>query len=219
MKVGRREAVIATGDCQGEMRRRQRRRRSVWYAAEADMPMKGLLHTSVFMRAILNRDGTSPPGIFVMVTLVGESKEERRLFQITDCAINIAPNLGRKQKMIENAVGLAGCLPGEVPGCQGAGLYPHRTGGESAQNTGTVMPLNGRDSREGESQLHRRGPLGFVTPSRRAAKHKKLTARWPVRPILSWFPTFAAEISDKRALSSLRICLLQYTFRDVSPYL
>ncbi|MDR2751484.1 MAG: hypothetical protein LBC41_12560, partial [Clostridiales bacterium] len=44
-----------------------------------------------------------------------ENPEENRLFFVTDCAINIAPNFAKKKLIIENAVGLASALGYENP--------------------------------------------------------------------------------------------------------
>lgn len=89
---------------------------SMVHAGEADMPMKGLIHTSVFMKPILNKEtGILPAGNLLSQSTLVEDKRANRLFQITDCAINIAPDFEQKIKLIENAVGMAGCLGVETP--------------------------------------------------------------------------------------------------------
>ena len=58
----------------------------------ADAPMKGILHTSVFLKAILN----SQLGLVDKKALISQAtvlyfEKEDRMMMITDCAINIAP--------------------------------------------------------------------------------------------------------------------------------
>ena len=83
---------------------------------EADIPMKGLMQTSDFMRPILNKTtGLIEPGnILSQVTLVEYPKEERFIL-ITDSAINIDPDLERKAQIIGNAVQFALKLGIECP--------------------------------------------------------------------------------------------------------
>ena len=78
------------------------------HKGEADIPMKGLMQTSDFMRPILNKEtGLIEPGnVLSQVTLV-EYPEDDRFFLITDSAINIDPDLERKKQIICNAVGMA----------------------------------------------------------------------------------------------------------------
>ncbi len=74
---------------------------------KADLPMKGLLQTSDFMRPILNKKtGLLEAGNVVSQATVVEYAKENRFFLITDCAINIAPDVERKKQIIRNAVTL-----------------------------------------------------------------------------------------------------------------
>jgi len=78
------------------------------HAGEADFPMKGLLQTSDFMRAILDKKtGLLPEGNILSVVVIVEYVKENRLMFITDCAINIAPDYEAKVKITKNAVNLA----------------------------------------------------------------------------------------------------------------
>lgn len=173
---GEREADYRLSDCQGNAEASETAVRLV-RSGEADMPMKGLLHTSDFMRPILNKEtGLLPPGnLLSQVTLV-EDQKEQRLFQITDCAINIAPNLEQKRKMIENAVGLAGCL--------GVGL-PKVAVVSALEEVNPKIPSTvdaaelARDNREGRIRgCIVEGPLGFDNAvSREAAKHKGIDSQ------------------------------------------
>ena len=141
------------------------------------MPMKGLLHTSDFMRPILNKEtGLLPPGnLLSQVTLV-EDQKEQKLFQITDCAINIAPNLEQKRKMIENAVGLAGCLGVRLP--KVAVVSALEEVNPKIPSTVDAADL-ARDNREGRIRgCIVEGPLGFDNAvSREAAEHKGIDSQ------------------------------------------
>lgn len=86
------------------------------HEGKADMPMKGLLHTSDFMRPILNKEtGLLPKGNILSQATLIEDAGRGRFFQITDCAINIAPDVEQKKKIIMNAAGLANILGVETP--------------------------------------------------------------------------------------------------------
>ena len=64
---------------------------------KADIPMKGILQTSSFAKAILNREtGLIPASGRRLVSQCGIFEYEGRFMMITDAAINIAPDeIGR----------------------------------------------------------------------------------------------------------------------------
>ena len=77
----------------------------------ADMPMKGLMHTATFMKGILDREtGLIRPGELLSQATVLEVPEKHRLQIISDVAVNIAPDVEQKIKIIHNAVSLAHSL-------------------------------------------------------------------------------------------------------------
>jgi phosphate butyryltransferase len=74
---------------------------------KADAIMKGNLPTATFLRAILDKQkGLNANRVISEVTLY-EKIEGEGLQLLTDCAININPNLDEKKQIVENAVGLA----------------------------------------------------------------------------------------------------------------
>ena len=75
--------------------------------------MKGLLHSSVFLKAILNKETGLNKGKLISQISVFEKPEGLQL--LTDCAININPDLEEKKQIIENAVELASLLGIEMP--------------------------------------------------------------------------------------------------------
>lgn len=75
---------------------------------KADVPMKGLLHTSAFLRQIFNKElGLVASGALVSEITVTEYPWEKRLIMVSDCAINVTPDFEAKLKIAANAVNLA----------------------------------------------------------------------------------------------------------------
>ena len=75
---------------------------------KADVPMKGLMQTANFMKAILNREmGFFPKGNILSQATVLFFAAENRFMIITDCAVNITPDVEAKEKITANAVKLA----------------------------------------------------------------------------------------------------------------
>lgn len=73
-----------------------------------DIPMKGILPTAVFMRAILGKTtGLVPERGLLSQATVLELPDEHRLLIVSDCAVNIAPTYEEKVKILNNAVDLA----------------------------------------------------------------------------------------------------------------
>lgn len=74
---------------------------------KADVVMKGNLHTSVFLRAVLNKERGIRKGDLVSQVSVYEKFYGEGLQLLTDCAMSIEPSLEEKKSIIENAVDLA----------------------------------------------------------------------------------------------------------------
>ena len=73
-------------------------------AGEAGALMKGLVDTSVIMKAVLNKVDGMRIGKKLSHVAVFECATYHKLLFITDAAINIAPTLDEKAEIIENAV-------------------------------------------------------------------------------------------------------------------
>lgn len=81
---------------------------------EADLPMKGQVHTSTFLKAVLDREkGLASGKRLSQITMFDGYQEEPQF--LTDCAINIAPALEEKIEIIENAAAIFSCFSEEVP--------------------------------------------------------------------------------------------------------
>lgn len=77
--------------------------------------MKGMLHSSVFLKAILNKEKGLNTGRHITQISVIEKEDEDGLRLITDCAITVNPDLMGKKEVLENAVDLAHKLGMETP--------------------------------------------------------------------------------------------------------
>jgi len=75
--------------------------------------MKGLLHSSIFLKAILNKETGLNKGKLISQISVFEKADGFQL--LTDCAMSISPGLDEKKQIIENAVELARTLGVETP--------------------------------------------------------------------------------------------------------
>jgi len=80
---------------------------------EADILMKGHIHTDDFLRAVLDREKGLRSGEFMSHVFILERKD--RLLLISDGAMNIAPAFEDKAKIIINALHLAEILKIETP--------------------------------------------------------------------------------------------------------
>lgn len=82
---------------------------------KADMVMKGLVDTSIILKAVLNKEIGLRTGNILSHVAVFDVKGYDRLFFITDAAMNLAPDLQGKKQIIENACVVAHALDIEMP--------------------------------------------------------------------------------------------------------
>jgi phosphate butyryltransferase len=85
------------------------------HQGKADLMMKGLLDTGIFMKGILDKEKGLAIGKLLTHIAVFEIPDFSRLLLLTDAAINIAPTLMEKAQIIQNAVDLAISLRIEKP--------------------------------------------------------------------------------------------------------
>lgn len=83
--------------------------------AKAQIPMKGFVDTSVFLKAVLNREKGLSSGRLISHVALYEVPGYDRFFLLTDSAINIAPTLAEKADIIRNAVDVARALGHTLP--------------------------------------------------------------------------------------------------------
>ncbi|HOX48391.1 MAG TPA: bifunctional enoyl-CoA hydratase/phosphate acetyltransferase [Spirochaetales bacterium] len=82
---------------------------------KADMLMKGLLDTSILLKAAFNKETGINAGRLASHVAVMETAHYHKLFLVTDAAINIAPDLSAKIDIIANAVQVARAIGVETP--------------------------------------------------------------------------------------------------------
>lgn len=71
---------------------------------EADVLMKGLINTSVYMRAILHRENGLRTDRLITLLAVYELPVYHKLLFCTDSGINVAPNLAQKKDILNNSL-------------------------------------------------------------------------------------------------------------------
>lgn len=142
-------------------------------AKKADVVMKGMLHSSVFLKAILNKEkGLNLGKTISQISILDKDDEEGLLF-VTDCAINVAPDLNGKKVIIENAVSLAHKLDYKEP--KVAVLASVETINPAMEETLEAASLSKMAERGQITGCIIDGPLAFDNAvSLEAAKAKKI---------------------------------------------
>lgn len=85
-------------------------------SGEGDIPMKGIMQTSSFAKALLNKEtGLTPAGNILSLTAIFEHPDEERFVVISDPGINIAPSIEEKKKILLNTKRLTESLGIEKP--------------------------------------------------------------------------------------------------------
>jgi phosphate butyryltransferase len=74
---------------------------------KAHMVMKGLVDTSIILKAVLNKEVGLRTGSVLSHVAVFDVMNYPRLLLVTDAAMNIAPDLNQKKQIIENSLQVA----------------------------------------------------------------------------------------------------------------
>lgn len=82
---------------------------------EADIVMKGLVDTSIILKAVLDKEIGLRTGKVLSHAAVFEIEKYHKILLVTDAAMNIAPDLNGKKVVLENIVELAHSLGIEEP--------------------------------------------------------------------------------------------------------
>ena len=82
---------------------------------KADMVMKGLVDTSIILKAVLDKDKGLRADNVLSHVAVFDIEPYNKLFLITDAAMNLAPELNVKKQIIENACKVAHSLDIKIP--------------------------------------------------------------------------------------------------------
>lgn len=84
-------------------------------SGEADIVMKGLVDTSIILKAVLDKEIGLRTGNILSHVAVFETEYYHKILYITDAAMNIAPNADEKRQILENALELAHSLGQKNP--------------------------------------------------------------------------------------------------------
>lgn len=77
---------------------------------DADIVMKGLVDTSIILKAILDKEIGLRTGNILSHAAVFEIKNYHKILFVTDAAMNIAPNVDEKKQILENTLKLTNSL-------------------------------------------------------------------------------------------------------------
>lgn len=81
----------------------------------AQIVMKGLIDTSVLLKAVLDKENGLRTANVLSHVAVADIDGYDRMFIITDAAMNIAPDLQAKKQIVENALQVANALGNDNP--------------------------------------------------------------------------------------------------------
>lgn len=114
--MGEREEDYEIIDFSGEELESARLAMRLVREGKADIPMKGLMQTSSFARAILDRkDGLLPESGRRLLSQCCFLEYKDRILMVTDAAINIAPDVETQIGIVENTLPVAKALGIEQP--------------------------------------------------------------------------------------------------------
>ncbi len=160
-------------------------------ADRADMLMKGLIETSDFLRAILDRDHGLRTGRKISHLAVLEDPLHKRLYFLTDAAVNVQPDLLTKLEIVRNAVEALHALGIERP--RGAALAAVELVDPAMPATVDAANLSKMSERGQLPQCIIDGPLALDNAiSAEAAEHKGITSAVAGHPDLLIVPDIEA---------------------------
>lgn len=155
---------------------------------KADIPMKGLMQTATFMRAVLDKQsGFLREGTLLSQATVLELKDEKRMMIVSDCAVNIEPDYSDKVKILNNAVLLAKKLGIQKP--KVAVITPVEVVNPKMQSTIDAAMLSKASERGQIKDCIVDGPLALDNAvSKEAAKHKGIESQVAGEPDILLMP-------------------------------
>jgi phosphate butyryltransferase len=84
-------------------------------SGKANVVMKGLIDTSIILKAVLDKEIGLRTGNILSHAAVFSTDTYHKLFIVTDAAMSIAPNADEKRQIVENTVKLSRALGAEIP--------------------------------------------------------------------------------------------------------
>ncbi len=141
---------------------------------QADVVMKGLVDTSIILKAVLDKEIGLRESPVLSHVAVFEVPGYDRLFYLTDAAMNIAPDLEAKKHILRNAVKVAHALGNENPiACALCAVEKVNPKMPAKLDAAALVEANQAGQIEGCTVM---GPLALdnaISPE--AAKHKGIT--------------------------------------------
>ena len=138
---------------------------------DAHLLMKGLINTSTFLKAIINKETGLKLTRMLSHFALMESKHYHKLIALTDVAMNIKPTFDEKVKIIQNAVQVFHNLGVENP--KVAVISPVETVNEKIESTVHAAMLTLMNKRKQITGCSIDGPLALDNAiSKEAAIHK-----------------------------------------------
>lgn len=84
-------------------------------SGQAHMVMKGLVDTSIILKAVLNKEVGLRAGTVLSHVAVFDIPSYHKILMVTDAAMNIAPDIETKKQIVENALVVSKALDIEMP--------------------------------------------------------------------------------------------------------
>ena len=143
---------------------------------KAKVLMKGLVNTSVYLRAILNRENGLRSGRLLSLLAVYELPQYHKLLYCTDSGINVAPNLQHKKDIMTNALLSMKSIGVENP--KTAILTANEMLDPKVQSTVDADALVKMVKNNEIPSCIAEGPIAFdVSFDKQAAKHKGIDSK------------------------------------------
>jgi phosphate butyryltransferase len=141
-------------------------------SGDADMLMKGMVHTAELLRAVLDKEtGLRQGGRILSLLSLFESEHYHKLLFVTDAGINIAPDLKQKVDILQNAAETVVSLGIDKP--KAAVLAPVEMVNPDIQSTLDAAALSKMADREQIKDCIVDGPLAMdIAINMVAASHK-----------------------------------------------
>lgn len=158
---------------------------------EARVLMKGLVNTSVYLRAILSREKGLRTGRLLSLLAVYELPQYHKLIYAADSGINVAPDLNQKKAILENSLEAMRRMGFTRP--KVAALASNELVDEKIPATVDAAALAemGRAGTFGDCEIE--GPLSLdIAFSREASEHKGFESRISGEADLLIFPNIEA---------------------------
>lgn len=164
--------VVATADDVETAREAVARVRS----GEAQVLMKGFINTSLFMKAVLNRDEGLRTGRLISHMACYEIPGQKKLTFCSDSGINVAPDLEQKKQILTNALNTLHAFGMETP--KVAALAANEMVDPKIPATADARALVQMHERGELPECIIEGPLSLdIAYDREIARHKGIESR------------------------------------------